>query len=317
MQTESEYLANECAKILATLPDYPSIERGNFKISKGFAKKGISDNFWYNPRTARISYFATPFDMEYPALHQFIGNKWVVWMSGSPLECLSMKSHAQRASGHMLIGGLGLGILAWLCAAKPLVKSVTVVELQKEVIDLVGPVVGHPKIHIIQGDVRQHIQDTKSKYDFISLDIWPGIGRAALEAFDAKRYASQSLNRGGVVRTWLDEIADRLSKTNAIDNAVQQARTTRGKMLDQPQMVGNRACELCGAKPFIDCYGFCMECFIQTGICQASGQGIIDKMRRLWDRGMRGELNHLAEPYPELYAHIQNTYPRNEDGKSN
>ena len=104
MQTEPEYLANECAKILAALPAYPTIERGNFKLTKGFAHKGIPDNFWYNPRTARISYFETPFDMEYPALQQFTGNKWMVWMSGSPLECLSMKSHAQKASRHMLIG---------------------------------------------------------------------------------------------------------------------------------------------------------------------------------------------------------------------
>ena len=278
MLSEIDYLAKECAEVLDALPEYPEVDRGAFRISKGFSKAGSSNNGWYNPRTARIMYIENPTSIEYPALEEYMNDRWAVWMSASPMECLSMKSHAKAASGHVLIGGLGLGILAWLCASKPLVKSVTVVELRQEVIDLVLPVIAHPKIAVVNGDIWGYVDTTKERYDFISLDIWQNLGNAILDAFPAKERAARALKRGGSARTWLDEIANRLSRTDALAKSAERARRTRGKMLDEPKMVGDRACDFCGAKPFIDCYGFCPECFVNLGICQAAGQEVFDKM---------------------------------------
>ena len=215
-----------------------------------------------------------------------------------------MKSHSNNAAGHVLIGGLGLGILAWLCASKSIVKSVTVIELQREVIDLISPIIEHPNVTVIQDDVWGYIGKTKDRYDFISLDIWPDMGSAVLQSFDAKHRARRVIRRGGLVRTWLDEIANRLNQTDALMKAVKHAQNTHGHMLDKPKMVDSKGCDFCGATPFIDCYGFCLECFVSTGICEYAGNSIIAKAERLRLRALNGELNYLAEPYPELHKHL-------------
>ena len=304
MVSEIEHLTREYEEVLAALPMYPQMESRALRLSKGFGTAGYRDNSWYNPRTGRILYPRTLASVEYPALEQLNGNTWMVWMSASPLECLSMKSHCKKAAGHVLIGGLGLGILSWLCASKPLVKTVTVIELQQSVIDLIAPVIDHPKITIVQDDVWDYIGNTQEKYDFVSLDIWSDMGRAVLESFESKRYAQRVLKRGGFVRTWLDEIANRLNRTDALMRAVEQAQKTQGSMLERPKMIDNKSCDFCGATPFIDCYGFCLECFVKTGICEYAGNDIIDKVEKLRLRAMNGELNHLIEPYPELHGHL-------------
>lgn len=244
---------------------------------------------WYSPKLGRLLYAKTPMTVEYPSLEQLDGKDRIVWMSASQDECLAMKSMARSAAGHVLIGGLGLGILAWLCASRPLVKSVTVIEINPGVIDLVRPVVNHPKIAVGQGDIWEYLARTTDRYDFIGLDIWPDAGRAVLESPRAKDYCRRALARNGIVRTWLDEIADRLIQSNALENAAQTARKTRGKMLDYPQMTGNRACDFCGANPFIDCYGFCLECFYHTGICAEAGDEIRAKAERLLRKHRRIE----------------------------
>lgn len=298
-----DHLASEWAAILAALPAYPARELGALKLSQGRGQAGRTER-WYNPKLGRLLYAKTSLTVAYPSLEQSDGQNRTMWMSGAQDECLAMKSMARRAAGNVLIGGLGLGILAWLCASKPLVKSVTVIELNPDVIAMVRPVVNHPKIAVEQGDIKEYLARTADRYDFIGLDTWPDAGRAVLESPRAKDYARRALARNGIVRTWLDEIADRLIQSNALDQAAQAARKTRGKMLDYPQMTGNRACDFCGANPFIDCYGFCVECFYGTGICAAAGDAILAKAERLQARAATGELDYLAAPYPELYEYL-------------
>ena len=296
-------LAQEWVTTLAALPQYPTLEVGSLKLSIGRGQAGRTER-WYSPKAGRFLYTKTPLSIDYPSLGQRVEGDWVTWMSGAPDECLAMGSMAKSASGDVLIGGLGLGILAWLCASNPLVNSVTVIEIQQRVIDIVAPVIAHPKIAIAHNDVWRYIDETRTKYDCIGLDIWPDVGRAVLESPASKSRARQALARGGVVRTWLDEIADRLISKDTLAKAARQTRQTQGRMLDNPQMVGDRACDFCGANPFIDCYGFCMECFIQTGVCQNAGGIVTQKTRALIQRSASGELNHLAEPYPEMYEYL-------------
>ena len=298
-----DHLASEWAATLAALPEYPVQELGSLKLSRGTGQAGRTER-WYNPKIGRLLYAKTPMAIEYPSLKQSDGEDWIIWMSGAQDECLAMRSMAWSAAGHVLIGGLGLGILAWLCASRPLVKSVTVIEIQPVVIDIVRPVVNHPKIAVEQGDIWEYLARTTGRYDFIGLDTWPDAGQAVLESPHAKDYSRRALTRNGIVRTWLDEIADRLIQSNALENAAQTARKTRGKMLDNPQMTGTRACDFCGANPFIDCYGFCIECFYHTGICAEAGDEIQAKAKRLLARMTGGELDHLAEPYPEMYQYV-------------
>ena len=298
-----DHLAAHCTTTLASLPDYPEVEQGTLKLSRSKGETGRTER-WYNPKMGRFLYTKNPMPIEYPALEQLDLDTWITWMSGSPDECLAMSSMARSASGDVLIGGLGLGILAWLCAAKPTVRSVTVVEMQQGVIDIVSPVISHPKIAVIQDDAREYISKTTDKYDFIGLDTWPDAGSAVREAPHAKTFASRAINRGGIVRTWLDEIADRLTQSDTLSKAAKLAHDTRGAMLDEPKMIGDRACDFCGANPFIDCYGFCLECFIYTGVRDMAGDEMAVKTLQLIARMNSGELDHLAKPYPEMYDYI-------------
>ena len=298
-----DHLAKEVTAILESLPEYPEGEAGTLKLSHGTAKAGRTER-WYNPKIGRFLYTPNPISIEYPALEQGDGGNWITWMSAAQDECLAMKSLAKDASGRVLIGGLGLGILPWMCAAKPLVKSVTVVELQPGVIDLVRPVIDHPKITVVHDDVRDYLTSTTEKYDYIGLDIWPDIGRAVMYADEAKATARRALTRNGIVRVWLDEIAQRLTRNDTIRKSARAARKTDGQMLDNPQMVSDRACDFCGATPFIDCYGFCLDCFANTGVLEFAGPRVFGKAYRLSVRAKAGELNHLAKPFPEFYAAI-------------
>lgn len=298
-----DHLAKEVTAILASLPEYPEAEAGSLKLSRGTMNAGSTDR-WYNPKVGRLLYTKNPVSIEYPVLEQWDVGGWFTWMSATPDECSAMKSLAKDASGRVLIGGMGLGILPWLCAAKPLVNSVTVVELQQGVIDLVGPVITHPKIAIVQDDVWGYLTSTAEKYDYIGLDIWPDIGRAVIQSASARSAALSALTRSGVARAWLDEIADRFTQKDTVLKAARQAQKTHGRMLDNPRVVDNRACDFCGANPFIDCYGFCLECFANTGLRELAGPEVIEKANRLLARAKAGELNHLAKPFPEFYEYV-------------
>jgi hypothetical protein len=56
-----------------------------------------------------------------------------VWMSLTPNEMLSQRSGIQKASGKVLIGGLGLGWFLRKVCAKPMVEEVIVVEKSRGV----------------------------------------------------------------------------------------------------------------------------------------------------------------------------------------
>lgn len=75
-------------------------------------------------------------------------------MSDTPMEQATSRWFVRSAEGHVLINGLGLGLVAIAVATKPDVRSVLIVELAQDVIDLVAPTIlaASPKITIVQGD---------------------------------------------------------------------------------------------------------------------------------------------------------------------
>jgi len=88
-------------------------------------------------------------------------NKWFIW----------------AANGDVLIGGLGLGMILLAAQEKEEVKSITVVELHQEIIDLVAsqlPLNG--KASVICGDVFEWYPPKGTKYDTIYFDIWNDSG---------------------------------------------------------------------------------------------------------------------------------------------
>ena len=97
-----------------------------------------------------------------------------VWMSVTPNEMLSQRSGIQRASGRVLIGGLGLGWFLRKVCAKPMVEEVIIIEKSRDMLDWYGYDLCRKQAkvsEVICDDVYNHIgRHGDAQY---LLDIWP------------------------------------------------------------------------------------------------------------------------------------------------
>ena len=94
-----------------------------------------------------------------------------VWMSITPMEVESHFIPIDCALGTVGVAGLGIGYYVQRILEKEDVDSVTVFELDQDVIDLYLEVFGdHPKLSIIQGDVLETCKD--HEFDWFYNDIY-------------------------------------------------------------------------------------------------------------------------------------------------
>ena len=104
------------------------------------------------------------------------------WMSVTPNEILTMKGPIEEARGKVLTLGLGMGYFAFMASEKAEVESVTVVEREKEVVELFEnfllPQFPHgDKIKIVQADAFDFVESlTDGEYDYCFADLWKGVG---------------------------------------------------------------------------------------------------------------------------------------------
>lgn len=96
-----------------------------------------------------------------------------IWMSNTLMEVTTHQEAIKKAKGNILVAGLGLGMFLTAIKDKKEVNKITVIEKSKEIIELVGKYYQDKKIEIINADIFQY--QTKEKFDFIWLDIWPDI----------------------------------------------------------------------------------------------------------------------------------------------
>ena len=94
-------------------------------------------------------------------------------MSDSVMEKRTNLSFVNSAKGDVLIGGLGLGMIILAIQDNPEVKSITVVEIDEQLRDLV--MLGlkdklNSKVEIIISDIKEY--QTDKKFDTIYFDIW-------------------------------------------------------------------------------------------------------------------------------------------------
>lgn len=100
------------------------------------------------------------------------------WMMDVPSEAMTIDPLAQKATGHVLAIGLGIGYYAFMALRNPAVKSVTVIENSREVIDLFERVL-HPQfprpndLTIVHGDAFDvFTAEGLAPYDTVFVDIW-------------------------------------------------------------------------------------------------------------------------------------------------
>jgi len=90
-------------------------------------------------------------------------------MSDTPDEISDHLPFTHKSSGDILIAGLGLGMVASACIKRNQVNSVTVVEINPDVIALVKPHLDK-RIRIVQADANTYKPD--QIFDMVWLDIW-------------------------------------------------------------------------------------------------------------------------------------------------
>jgi hypothetical protein len=106
-----------------------------------------------------------------------------IMMSDTPMERNTNRDFIKNANGDVIIFGLGLGLVIIPLLKKENVKSILVVELYQDLIDLVEPILKkhdtENKLSIIQGDcfeIHKSIPKDK-KFDCVYGDIWISISQ--------------------------------------------------------------------------------------------------------------------------------------------
>jgi len=124
--------------------------------------------FHYHP----IGYFDT--DVEMPVLKE--GDR--VWMSPAVSETESMGDGIERGRGKCLTMGLGIGVLPYLWLLKDEVESVTVVEINRDVINLFEEYIRpqfrtDKRLDIIHGNALDYYnEEFLSRFDYVYIDFW-------------------------------------------------------------------------------------------------------------------------------------------------
>lgn len=103
------------------------------------------------------------------------------WMTSLPIEQMQHWRVLKDFSGHVLVGGLGIGLAVTILSKNPKVKKITVVEQSPDVCELVYPYIRQNKVRLIKDDLFDFLKSlakerdynpVPNKFDFAFYDIW-------------------------------------------------------------------------------------------------------------------------------------------------
>lgn len=103
---------------------------------------------------------------------RLVYDKKTTVMSNTQMEVLTARECYENASGSVLVNGLGLGMVLEGLLHKPDVTRIRVVEIDKDVIALVGKHFKDKRLEIVQGDAFAYTPSKGEVYDYIWHDIW-------------------------------------------------------------------------------------------------------------------------------------------------
>lgn len=131
-----------------------------------------------------------------------------VWMTDLPEELNQIGELVEtlRPRGRVLVGGLGLGVLAKAVANRSTVEQVTVIELSEDVINLCTP--KHAPYTVVQADIATYLAEHEEPFDFYLLDTWAGTGELTWwsEVMPLRRIIRQRFGARPVVHCWAEDI---------------------------------------------------------------------------------------------------------------
>ena len=187
---------------------FQDVKKGNFLLTT--ASYGRGELFLYDAPdlyadivVPKIAFFNGK--VRFPTIYEGA----MPWMSVCPSEINSMRGQMESAFGNVLVLGMGLGYYQYVVSGKPNVKSVTVVEISSEIIEIFNDnILPHfpcsDKIKIINADAIKFMDSVKpGEYDFIFADIWEGIVDGA-PLYEAIKKHEQRLC-GTQFTYWIDD----------------------------------------------------------------------------------------------------------------
>ena len=133
-----------------------------------------------------------------------------IWMTITPNEIETMKEPVDRAFGNVLTFGLGLGYYAYMVSDKENVDSVTIVDLNENVINLFKKYVlpqfkNAHKIKIIKADAfdyaLKHVAN--GNFDFVFTDLWHDVSDGKDMYLKMKKY--EHLSPKTVFTYWIEK----------------------------------------------------------------------------------------------------------------
>jgi spermidine synthase len=136
-------------------------------------------------------------------------------MSDTPMERRTNAYAVQSATGDVLIGGLGLGMIIIPMITKPEVTSITVVEKEPDVVCLVQPQLVQyltdkygqsvaAKLKVLVADILEWTPPKGQKWDTIYFDIWPDICLDALPEMKTlhRRFGRRKTSPNAYMASW-------------------------------------------------------------------------------------------------------------------
>ena len=136
---------------------------------------------------------------------------WTCMMSDTLTERVETRQLLNAAQGHVLVAGLGLGMLVHALLERPDIHSVTVLELNPFVIQAVAPTLAKygKAVRVIQADARTWEPPAGDnpfswEFDTVLLDIWPVIGDTMHAELRTMRAHYEDLFPDAQVEGWLE-----------------------------------------------------------------------------------------------------------------
>jgi len=136
-------------------------------------------------------------EFKFPAITQ--NSIKSTWMSISPNEVFTMEAAIKNARGRVLTLGCGMGYFAYMASLKEEVDSVTIIELEDDVIELFDSFVypqfiNKDKVKVIKADAVEYLNSLDDGiYDYCFADIW--IGAEDIEPYFAVKEAGRRFNK--------------------------------------------------------------------------------------------------------------------------